>query len=244
MKFTKYQGLGNDFIIIDEDISVEKVKELCDRHFGIGADGLIVNSHHEGLPYMKFFNADGSRAKMCGNGIRCYADYLNKKNMDFSKIYTLAGIKEITKVEQGYKVFMGKANEEFLDKEYLKFQLNSIYTGTNHCVVITDENIDTLNNVAPLIQKNKNLFPDSTNVNFVKVINNENIRVYTYERGVGITLACGTGAVASAYLTNKKNYTKANIKVDLLGGSLYIVIEENGIYMIGEAKKVFEGEIV
>lgn len=244
MKFTKYQGLGNDFIIIDEDISVEKIKKLCDRHFGIGADGLIINSFYKGLPYMKFFNADGSVAKMCGNGIRCYADYLNKKNIDFSKIYTLAGIKEVTKVELGYKVFMGSAVEEFLDKEYSQFELNSIYTGTSHCVIITDENIDTLTKVAPLIQKDKYLFSDSTNVNFVKVINDENIRVYTYERGVGITLACGTGAVASAYLTNKKNYTKSKVKVDLLGGSLYILIEEKGIYMIGEAKKVFEGEIV
>lgn len=243
MKFTKYQGLGNDFIIIDENLEKEQVIKLCDRHFGIGADGLIINSIHEGIPYMKFFNSDGSVAKMCGNGIRCYADYLNNKGLDFSKIYTLSGIKEIEKIGDDYRVFMGKAEEKFLDKEFLSESLNSIYTGTNHCIIVSDKDLDYLNEIGPIIEKNTELFKDGTNINLVKVIDNNNIRIYTYERGVGITLACGTGACASAYLTNLKGYTGKLVNVNLLGGNLKIELSSKGIYMIGSAKKVFEGEI-
>lgn len=243
MKFTKYQGLGNDFIITDENIKKEKIKKLCDRHFGIGADGLIINSKYNDIPYMKFFNADGSVARMCGNGIRCYADYLYNKGLDFTKIYTLAGIKKIEKIGNNYRVFMGKAEEKFLDKNFLSENLNSIYTGTNHCVIISDGDIEYLNKIGPLIEKNTMLFKEGTNINLVKVVDRQNIRVYTYERGVGITLACGTGACASAYLTNLKGYTDKIINVNLLGGKLKIELSSEGIYMIGSAKKVFEGEI-
>lgn len=243
MKFTKYQGLGNDFIILDVDISEKEVKKLCDRHFGIGADGVIINSMKNNLPYMKFFNADGSRAKMCGNGIRCFADYLCNKGIDFSNIYTLAGVKTIEKIGDKYKVFMGKASEKFLNKQFLNETLHSVYTGTEHCVVLEDRNIEYVKKIGPIIENEKTLFPTGTNVNFVKIEDKNNIKVYTYERGVGITLACGTGACASTYIANKLGLVNDDVTVKLLGGNLQIQLTDKGIYMIGEAKKVFEGEI-
>lgn len=243
MKFIKYEGLGNDFIIIDEDISVEEVKRLCDRHFGIGADGLIVFKMKNDIPYMHFYNADGSFASMCGNGIRCYADYLYNKGINIEKIDTLAGIKNVEKVGNNYKVYMGKARVDFENIEHDNMLLNSIYTGTEHCVIITDKKLDYLKEVGPNIEKNKNLFPIGTNVNFIEILDRSNINMLTHERGVGITLACGTGACASAYISNKKDLVDKKVNVHLLGGDLVIDITDEGIYMTGPANKVFEGDI-
>lgn len=243
MKFEKYQGLGNDFIILDEDIDEKRVKELCDRHFGIGADGLIIYTYKDGLPYMKFFNADGSRAKMCGNGIRCYAAYLYSKKIPYTKIYTLAGIKEIEKIDDKYKVYMGKAKIDFLEYSYKDLKLNSINTGTEHCVIIADKSLKELEIIAKDLSNRKDLFPKGTNVNMINIKDRKNIQMYTYERGVGITLACGTGACASAYLANLKKLVEPKVRVQLLGGVLEITISKDDIYMLGDAKKVFEGEI-
>ena len=119
VKFSKFNGLGNDFIITDENIEQEQIQKLCDRHFGIGADGVIINSVKDNMPFMKIFNADGSVAKMCGNGIRCYAKYLDLKGEDFTNINTLAGIKNISKVDDKYRVCLGKAIIKFLDKQVI-----------------------------------------------------------------------------------------------------------------------------
>ncbi|MBE2989457.1 diaminopimelate epimerase [Sneathia vaginalis] len=233
MRFTKYQGLGNDFLIVDEELDEKTIIFLCDRHFGVGADGVIIQEFKDNVPFMKFFNQDGSRAKMCGNGIRCYADYLYHKNLDYTTIDTLAGLKKVEKVGSEYKVFMGKAeNLEIKDGYY------NIFTGTNHLVIISNKGIEYLKEIGPKLQKKYD-----TNVNLVNILDRENIDIYTYERGVGITLACGTGACASAYVANKLNLVDKNVNVHLLGGDLKIFLTDEGIYMQGSAKKVFEGEI-
>lgn len=237
MKFTKYHGLGNDFIILEENLNENQIKKLCDRHFGIGADGLIIHRFKDSMPYMDFYNSDGTKALMCGNGIRCYADYLKNLNIDFSKISTLAGIKNIEIVDGKYKVYMGKA--EF--KEYETFA--KVLIGNPHCIIINDGDIEKLEKKAKEIEQNKEIFPDGVNVSFVKIKDENNIEILTHERGVGITYACGTAACASAYYLNAINKINSSVNVKLLGGFLEIQIKDNGIYMIGEATKVFEGEI-
>ncbi len=249
MKFYKYQGLGNDFIIIEEEIEKKLIKKLCDRHFGIGADGLIVYNNVDNKPFMTFYNADGSSAKMCGNGIRCYASFLDYKNKDFSVIKTLAGDKQIDKIgEFDYKVCIGNAKVEFENKILFdNIKVNFLNTGTEHVAIIVDEknfNEKKLLEYTNKIVSNKKVFPNGTNVNVAKIVDEHNIEVLTYERGVGITLACGTGASACVYVAYKQGLVKAQSNVKLLGGNLIIQIEENGeIYMTGAAKKVFTGEI-
>lgn len=248
IKFSKYNGLGNDFIITDETVSSSDVKKLCDRHFGIGADGLIINKKRNGLPFMSFFNADGSVAKMCGNGIRCFAKYLELKNEDYSQIDTLSGIKQVEKIDDKYKVCLGKAQINFLDKEIelknKKIKLNFIDTGTDHCCIIDKEiDFEFLEKYGKLIEKNYDIFPNGTNVNVAHILSENEMNVYTWERGVGITLACGTGAGACVYVANLKGYVKNTCIVNLLGGFVEIKIVDNDVYMTGTATKVFEGEI-
>ncbi|WP_068268509.1 diaminopimelate epimerase [Caviibacter abscessus] len=246
IKFSKYNGLGNDFIITDEKVSQDDVKKLCDRHFGIGADGLIINETKNGLPFMRFFNADGSIAKMCGNGIRCFAKYLDLNGDDYSKIDTLAGIKQVEKIEDKYKVCLGEAKINFLDKEIeLKgktIKLNFVDTGTDHCCIIdNDIDFEFLEKYGKLIEKNYSIFPNGTNVNLVHIVSENEINVYTWERGVGITLACGTGAGASVYVANLQGKVNKDCRVNLLGGAVNINVVNGNIYMTGTATKVFDG---
>lgn len=248
MKFEKYQGIGNDFIILEEDIPVEKVKLLCDRHFGIGADGVIINENKNGLPYMKFYNQDGSLATMCGNGIRCYASYLESKNINYSEIDTLSGIKKINKVGNEFRVNMGKARVDFIDKQLIDgIKFDSLFTGCDHLVLFDNERkygIEFLENNSYELEENKDLFPQGTNINLVRVVDKNNIEIITHERGVGITLACGTGASACAYISHKKGFVSNKVNVKLLGGNLEIEIAEDGyIYMTGPANFVYKGEI-
>ena len=248
IKFSKFQGLGNDFIITDENMSKEKVKKLCDRHFGIGADGVIINSVKDNIPFMKFFNADGSVAKMCGNGIRCYAKYLDLKGENFTNINTLSGIQNINKVDDKYRVCLGKAIIKFLDKQVIvnnkKINLDFVDMSIDHCTIIDNSlDFEFLEKYGAQICKNYKIFPNGTNVNLVHVISDKEINVYTFERGVGITLACGTGASASVVIANKKGLVSNNCKVNLLGGSLNIDIENENVYMEGTATKVFDGII-
>ena len=138
---------------------------------------------------------------------------------------------------------MGKAKIDFLEYSYKDLKLNSINTGTEHCVIIADKSLKELEIIAKDLSNRKDLFPKGTNVNMINIKDRKNIQMYTYERGVGITLACGTGACASAYLANLKNLVEPKVRVQLLGGVLEITISKDDIYMLGDAKKVFEGEI-
>lgn len=258
MEFQKYTGLGNDFIITNENISSEKVSKLCDRRFGVGADGLIVAEKRNGKFFMKFFNSDGSRAKMCGNGIRCYTQYLVENGLVEDngniEIDTLAGVKNIeyTKIENKFnvRVDMGKPLDLSLNNiikiEGVEYIYHYVFTGTIHIVIYVDEkdlNKDYVTKVGKIIQSNKEVFPDSINVNFVSVIDKKNIEVMTYERGAGLTLACGTGSVASAYISNVLNLTDEIVNVKLLGGVLKIEKINDELYMTGLSEYIFKGSV-
>lgn len=257
MKFIKYSGLGNDFIITETDINSELVKKLCDRHFGIGADGLIVYQTKNNIPFMKFFNQDGSMAKMCGNGIRCYTHYLSEKLKIYDEIIidTLAGIKK-AKIKDFFQnkmiseINMGSCKELGVIKlniDNIEFKLYKIDSGTDHVVYFGNNiSIDFVKKYGSIIEKRFDIFKNGTNVNFVDLSESKNnfIKIFTFERGVGLTLACGTGCVASCYAYNKYFNGDKIIDAKIPGGILNINLNDyNNIYMTGESIKIFEGEI-
>lgn len=272
MKFTKMQGIGNDFIFIEDfennmlDNEIEIAKKVCDRHYGIGADGLIVirrgnNSNMK----MTIINSDGSRANMCGNAIRCFGRYVYDKGYVETKTFNVEtddGVKEITLIEEnnkisGARVYMGKPsfeasdiplvgidkliNEEVKigDKEY---KLTTLLVGVPHTIIIKEERDFDVEEGA-LIEKFK-YFKEGTNVNFAEVIDRKHINVKTWERGAGATLACGTGTCATVYALNMFDLVDDTVEATLPGGKLTIEIREEGIYMIGNAEYICKGEIL
>ena len=280
IKFTKMQGLGNDFICTEFENAKQynlKIfsKFVCDRHFGIGADGLILFSNSKFADFkMRIFNNDGTEAEMCGNGIRCLAKYLYEKeltNKEEITIETLAGIKAVKLIVENNKIMavrinMGKPQTSanklpiYLPQRYYNMnnmcklmfkasdkELEGVFLGVgNPHTVIKVKNIKEMQvSKYGRIIENYKFFPQKTNVEFVEKIDENNIRVRVWERGVGETLACGTGAVASAYVMFKEKEISNDVKVDLDGGSLriYITPETEEVYMEGSAINVFEGEI-
>ncbi len=276
--FIKYHGCGNDFIIVDElerEIIPEKYKgivskKICKRRFSIGADDLLdLVPSSRADAWMRIFDPDGSEADMCGNGIRCAASYLCEKTGKSKVIIeTRAGLREVVKVNDEFKVSMGRllkkygeqrkfVNYSFKDEDELldlkmefpiigEVNISIVNTGEPHAVIFV-ENVEAedLEKYAKAIAKNKSVFPRGISVNLVQVIDEKTIKVRTYERGVwNETLACGTGSTASAavaYLLGKVRSREVNVKVK--GGELKIIVHENQLYMIGPAEKVFTGTI-
>ena len=238
MRFQKWHGLGNDFILIEGSLKNPNflAKKLCDRHFGIGADGLVLILPSTKADYrMRIFNPDSSEAEMCGNAIRCVAKYINKKSI---RVETLAGIIEPELLSNGQvKVNMGKPNHigDFN-------QITAISIGNPHAVLFVKNFDFDWQKKGREIENNIKLFPKKTNVEFVRVIDKNNLEVKVWERGAGATLACGTGACAAAFASFLKKKTNNKVNVYLPGGKLKIEIKDN-IYMTGPAIKGFEGEI-
>jgi diaminopimelate epimerase len=265
-------GLGNDFVMIDaRQRSVprlrEKAEAICDRHMGIGCDQIIVIAKSRKADYrMQIFNADGSEVEMCGNGIRCFAKYLwdrkdkiirRKKYLD---VETPAGIirprmisSEEVEVDMGSPILDGSAvpttfKGEVVDKP-LKiggktYNITAVSMGNPHCIIFTDDadGVD-LENIGPVIENHK-AFPNRTNVEFVQPISRSRIKVRVWERGSGITLACGTGACASAVASTLNKKTGRKARVDLPGGALKIEWSKNDrVLMTGPAVEVYSGEI-
>jgi diaminopimelate epimerase len=273
MKFTKMHGLGNDFIFfenltnIEMDYSAMAIR-LCHRQLGIGADGIIAVLPSEVADLrMRIINADGSEANMCGNAIRCFGKYAYERGLVKSKTFrieTFAGIiipEVITENEKviSVRVNMGKPNNErqFIpmlgdEKEAIQvpvqvgdqtFLLTSLLMGVPHTMVFVDnlKAVDLLK-IGPAIEKHS-LFPKGTNVNFVEVVSRSRIKLRTWERGAGATLACGTGSCASAVASAINNHTGRNVSVELQYGQLDIKWDEDGtVFMTGPAEESFSGE--
>ena len=271
INFTKMQGLGNDFIILDYE-EYEKTNKnpaelavlLSDRHFSIGADGLIIINPKvidADIGWI-FYNSDGSIAQMCGNGIRCFAKYvydkciINKK--EFS-VETEAGIIIPKILEDGrVKVNMSKPILEPKKipvnvKNNLNFEVNlndrifianAISMGNPHCVIFVDNDTKMLAEIFGREIENNPNFPEKTNVEFVRILSRNEINMDVWERGCGITLACGTGSCASVVAGILNDLLDNKVKVNLAGGSLLIEWDGNPdspVYMTGEAKTVFSG---
>lgn len=276
MKFWKLQGIGNDFIAIDgrndyidNNNYGDLAKKVCHRRFSVGADGLlVVKDNDEADVEMVYYNSDGSRASMCGNGLRCFAKFVydnNIVNKDEFKVYTLDGIKKIkidlndNKDINSITVNMGRGsfqsnnipvdtdkevfiNEKIhiLDKEFI---VSSMLMGVPHTVVFVDDiNMEEIHKYGPIIEKHE-IFPQNTNVNFVKIIDNKNILVRTWERGCGYTLGCGTGMTASVIISNFLNKVDKSVNVTSEGGSIKINLINDEAYMSGKAQKICEGNL-
>ena len=274
IKITKMQGLGNDFVIVDYEefkktgLSMSELAiKLCNRHFGIGADGMIIpdasTSQSADIGWY-FYNSDGSTAQMCGNGMRCFAKYVYDKKLVNKKSFsvrTLAGIIKpellengLVKVDMGAPIledekipFKGERKLTALDRE---FEINPVSMGNPHCIIFTEEDPMYLaETYGPTIEKHE-FFPEKTNTEFVKIKSREEVDMRVYERGCGITLACGTGACATVVAGVLNNLTEHKVKVNLLGGS--VIIEwcgsqddlEQHVYMTGRADYSFFAEYI
>ena len=273
IRFTKMHGAGNDYIYINAIDSCpanlpELSNEMSDRHKGVGSDGVVLIMPSDKADFrMRMFNADGSEGEMCGNASRCVAKYVYDKGLTSKRkitLETLAGIKvlEITKVVdekvREVKVDMGepsfapeniptKSNCEVIDipisTSLGTLNLTAVGTGNPHGVVIMDSVSDLdIDSIGPEIQNNE-LFPRKANIEFVRIINRNEIEMRVYERGSGETMAGGTGACASVVATSRLGLTDRRATVHLKGGDLQIHwAENNHVYMTGEAATVFEGE--
>ncbi len=266
--FVKMQGTGNDFVIVNlltddaENPSLEEIRALapkiCDRHFGVGADGVILIMPSTKADYkMRIFNPDSSEAEMCGNGIRCFARYIFEKvdsKKEVISVETLAGIKVPTLVTEngeitGVEVDMGVPKVEALNEpltiEEEKFLINKISMGNPHCVIfVKDIEAVDFDRLGPIIE-NLGQFPNRTNVEFAQVLNKEEIALKVWERGAGYTLACGTGACATAVAAISNGLAGSKITLHLPGGDIQVEWsgQKDSVIMTGPAETVFEGVI-
>jgi diaminopimelate epimerase len=273
--FTKVQGLGNDFVLVncfEEKLDLAQAPEIaarvCDRYFGVGADGLILLlPADDGDVTMRIFNSDGSEAEMCGNGIRCAAKYLYERGLvkkDKIKVKTLAGmiipeliiengIVKLVRVDMGEPRLerseipmegpSGQVINEPLQVDGVAYQVSAVSMGNPHCIIfVPDTDRVSLREIGPRIEKHP-VFPRKTNVEFVQVLNRQEARMKVWERGAGETMACGTGACATAVACVLNGHTGRRVTVHLKGGALLIEWEDNNhVYMTGPAEEVFTGD--
>ena len=265
MRFTKAHGAGNDFVLIEDlDDTLQPnaafVAALCDRHFGVGADGLIRIVRAANADYfMDYYNADGEVAEMCGNGIRTLAKYVADRGIhagDHMKVDTRAGVKDITvyrdangkvnraRVDMGPPI-LGRADIPMSGGGDPQHQ-TVVAGGTTFdatCVWVSQIPEASFEKLGPAIETDP-LFPAKTNVEFTKVLNDHEVRVRVWERGVGETLACGTGACATAVAAALRGFTGRSVAVHLPGGTLDIEwAPDDRVYMTGPAEESFEGEL-
>ena len=276
LKFEKYQGAGNDFVIVSEKELIEKgipeygefASQVCNRHFGIGADGLIILKYVASMPFMFFFNADGSQAPMCGNGIRCFSHYLVNNHLIDGNEFVVKTVPGDLTIRVNYdeekddfsaRVNMGKPifnikelinteKEQFLREKInidgKEIEISYIFMGTDHSVIFVNDFSDyDIDEIGKKIENYTDLFPKKVNVNFVKVYDRKRMEVITWERGAGRTLACGTGATASAVLARTFGFVDNKVNVKVPGGQLVIEYEggKNNAFMTGPSEKIAEG---
>lgn len=282
LNFTKMHGLGNDYVVIDEskaEIILENKKrtvseELCDRRFSVGADGVIFvgpSTTSDADIRFRIFNADGSEAEMCGNGIRCFAKFVYENSIlpeEKMVVETMEDIKDLVlTVDDGkvtsIRVDMGTATfnpdeipmdideVEFIDQKIVvdddSFKMTVLSVGNPHAVSFTDD-IDSvpLKTIGPKIEYHP-YFPQRINIHFVRVLGRNEVEMITWERGTGITLACGTGATSSVLAGYKLGLLDEDVLVHLPGGELNIIVYHDGdnlgAFMEGDSVTVFEGQI-
>ncbi|MBR1993493.1 MAG: diaminopimelate epimerase [Firmicutes bacterium] len=282
LKFSKYHGCGNNFVMVREQELIEYLggitepetkeypafaQKVCDINTGIGADGLIIVREEPALE-MVFYNMDGSRAPMCGNGIRCFARFCLEEGICEEASYavkTLAGdmVVEVTsrepfmaRIDMGTPIFepaaiaVASERSDFLGQQLeisdgSRWIVNSLFMGTVHTVVFVDDyDSFDIEYVGRELCEHPT-YTEKTNVNFVRVIDENTVEMKTYERGVGMTLACGTGACATAVVCALQGLCKSSIEVILQLGSLNIELKDDGhVFMEGPSVKIAEGILV
>jgi diaminopimelate epimerase len=265
LDFTKMNGAGNDFVLLDNrsgklKLTREQIVHLCDRHRGIGADGVILLTQPRGEDAdwaWEFYNSDGSTGEMCGNGARCFARFVQKLTRhegDFT-FETEAGIIQAQFRGERVTVNLTRPTDLRLDEQLAlsagKLTVHSINTGVPHAVLyVLDADKAMVQQLGPEIRRHARFAPKGTNVNFVQVLETGRVRVRTFERGVeGETLACGTGVAASALVTSRVYRFSSPIRVQVQGGDELEVsfVEKEGHYsevcLTGPADFAFEGKV-
>ncbi|MBX3118965.1 MAG: diaminopimelate epimerase [Fimbriimonadaceae bacterium] len=268
--FVKMHGIGNDFVMLDNftgkhgDVDFQALaRATCDRHFGVGADGLIVGEYGDGADFrMRMWNPDGSESEMCGNGIRCFGLMLHDKALFDKRSVTVdtgAGVLTLVSEKPGcYTVSMGSPRwtraeigmsgnpkETFINQPLYRtdgpLHGTAVSTGNPHLVIrVEDVQAVELHTLGPLLESDP-LFINRTNVHFVQVQNREHVIQRTWERGAGVTLACGTGACAAVAALHRQGFVEPKCSVRLPGGELTIELKDNVLWMTGPATTVFEG---
>ena len=267
IEFIKMHGLGNDFVIIDKrfkkiDISKELINNISDRRSGAGCDQLITINQNTSKNHdisIEIYNPNGDRAEACGNGTRCIAKLLfDETSRSELKIKSDAGILTAKKIDnENISINLGKLSHNWQDIPLIKnvdtlnmpIDINGFSAGIavnigNPHIVFFGNNIEAvdLSSIGPKIENNE-LFPNQTNVEIIEIINDNKIKMRVWERGAGITPACGTGACAAVYAGILKNLLKNKVEVELEKGSLFICIENNEAIMVGPAEISFRGKI-
>lgn len=253
MKFTKMNGAGNDYIFVYQPF--ERLKnpsdwavKVSDRHFGVGADGLVlIDSSERGDAEMRIFNADGSEGKMCGNALRCTAKYLYERGYvrkDVMQIETMSGIKTVwLEIRNGLVVMvradMGVAKAWQRKGAFMGYPVTYVDIGNLHAVIFGEPDTPETYEVLKALSESVD---GGVNAEMVKVISPKEIVMRVYERGSGETMACGTGATASAYAAMNLELVEKKVTVRLKGGTLQIANENGRLFMTGDAKYNFEGE--
>lgn len=271
MFFFKYHGLGNDFVLTEDlqgtvEATPERARKICDRHAGIGADGwMLIRSSHACDVQMFLYNADGSVAEMCGNGLRCFSKYVYDQGIvtkeEFT-VETLAGVMQVRLTVENGKAALVTANigtpsfdrtaipmtgsgickNEQITVLDRTFTLSACLMGVPHAVIFgTDFDDEQVLRYGPYLETNP-IFPRKANINFVNIIDDHTVEVRTWERGCGRTLACGTGSCAAAVLCAREGYTKDEVEIRLQKGSLWIRVTEEGVIMTGPAELSFRGQ--
>lgn len=278
VKFTKMHGCGNDYVYIDgaarhisQEDKPEAVRFLSDRHFGVGGDGVIfINPSDEADFEMEMYNADGTRAEMCGNGIRCVAKYVYDKGLTDKRQLSIVSAGQVkylelevdsenrvswVKVNMGSPILapelipVGISGQQAVNVpiwvEGKEYHMTCVSMGNPHAVVFVEETEHIkLEQIGPLFEHHE-LFPKRTNTEFVQIVDRGHVKMRVWERGTGETLACGTGCCATVVACVLNGLTDERVTVGVLGGEIEVTWdrERNLVYMRGPAATVFEGEI-
>lgn len=241
MRFTKMHGLGNDFVVLDTEVDVtpDLVRALCDRHFGIGADGVLTVGAEDGVVAMGYWNADGSAAEMCGNGLRCVARLAVDRGLVAPGAFEVRTPVGRQRVEVGEEVRVDLGMPEVGGTTELDGRsFRSVDVGNPHAVTeVEDVATAPVTTVGPAVQ---GAFPQGANVEFVR-IDGDRVNMRVWERGVGETLACGSGIVAAAAVARGAGGGD-RISVTMPGGTARVEFTDGGAWLVGPAETVFEGD--
>ena len=270
--FTKMQGIGNDFMVVDAIsqpvyLNQAQISQLAHRNFGVGFDQLLMieaPQHPEADFHFRIFNADGSEAGHCGNGARAVAKYVRQKGLTWKRELRLstntATMSTVFEDNGLVTINMGKprlepekvplrfaeqADTYMIDAEGIRYKIGAVSMGNPHCVLhVNDIETAPVQKVGPILSQHS-YFPAQANVGFMQVVDSSEIKLRVFERGVGETLACGTGACAAVVAGRLQNFWDEKVKVGLPGGNVWIRWAGKGrnVYMTGSAKVVFEGQI-
>lgn len=245
LQFTKMQGLGNDFVVLDGPMSLEteEIVALCDRRFGVGADGVLIVS--DGDPVrMEYWNADGSPAEMCGNGLRCIARYAYDKGWADDRNFTVqtpVGVRSVRVLEDTVEAALGAVSvtgHTTIDGQ----RLHLVDVGNPHAVVVVEDPGDVDVPAVGSRLGTDSTFPAGTNVEFMTVSDGE-VRMRVWERGVGETSACGTGMVAAAFVATKTDKLEGPIAVNVPGGKGRVEFRDGVAWLQGPAVYSFRGSV-